>query len=254
MTNPGSQLKWDRAHKHLNDATAAASQFLQSNPYRIVRDEESEPGKLLYWITLLKDPPPEIALAAGDAIHNMRSALDHIVYELSTKRKKNPRDTSFPLHKEEADWDKRGRHQVRLLPNEAITYIYNVQPWPRPQPFRPDMFGPNRQRLRELHELDIADKHKTLNLAVLYVGMMGIGTEKHSDDIRFENAHEGPLEPYARTQLARLAYPRKVHVEPLPNLDVVFSEESMPNEPIESKLNDLFRNVTMVLNKLSRFA
>jgi hypothetical protein len=202
MTTPGSLLKFQRARKHLLDAQSAATKFLDRRPYDIARDEESEPGKLLFWITILEEPPAEISLAAGDAIHNMRSALDHIVYELSTKRKADPANTSFPLFAKEENWDKRdkdgalqvgcGLYRVRLLPDEAQTLIYNLQPCPRPKPFRPDLFGPNRQRLRELHALDITDKHKSLNLAVFDVESMGIGTDKDSP-IRFEYVFKGVL-------------------------------------------------------------
>lgn len=263
MTTSGSLLKFRRAEKHLSDAIAAAEQFLRVKPYEIARDEESEPGKLLYWITLFESPPTEIALAAGDAIHNLRSALDHIVYELSSKRESNPRDTAFPILAKEEDWDKRnqdgalatnsGLNRVRLLPAEAQALVRDLQPWPRPQPFMPDLFGPDRKRLRELHAFDIADKHKNLNLAVLEVDLVAIGTDENSP-VRFESVFVGTLQPDTRTLLCRLHYPAKVHVEPLPSLDVVFSEGLTPNEPVRGKLEVLHRNVGMVLNALSTFA
>jgi hypothetical protein len=263
MTSPGSLLKFRRAEKHLLDAKTATNEFLRRKPYEITRDEESEPGKLLYWMTLFEDPPSEISLAAGDALHNMRSALDHIVYELSSKRETNPRDTSFPLHTKEGDWDKRnkdgtlqvgsGLYRVRLLPEEAQTIIHDLQPCPHPQPFMPDLFGPNRKRLRELHALDIADKHKNLNLAVFEVDIAGVGTDEESP-IRFEYVFKGTLNPNARTLLLRLFYPTKVNVELLPGLDVVFSEGLTPNEPVGRKLDEIIRNIGLILNALSRFA
>jgi hypothetical protein len=264
MSRPGSILKFERAHQHLSDAKAAVSQFFAADDaYEIASDEETEPGKQLFWITLLRDPPEEISLAAGDAIHNLRSALDHIVYELSSKREANPRDTSFPLFTKEEDWDKRdkrgalqissGLYRVRLLPDGAKTLIYNLQPCPRPEPWKPDLFGPNRQRLRELHSLDIADKHKNLNVAVLYAGPSAIGTNEFSPT-RFEHFHMGPLQRDTRTLLLRLSFPEgKVDVELIPMLDIVFSEGLTPNEPVGRKLDELLRNVGMVLNALSRF-
>ena len=264
MVKPGSVLKYDRAYKHLVDAKTAVGEFLAAKPYDISRDGESQPGKLSFWITLLEDPPPEISLAAGDAIHNMRSALDHIVYELSSKREANPRDTAFPLLTKEKDWDRRrkdgtlqvrsGKHRIRLLPSEAQTFIHNVQPWPRPEPFWPDLFGPNRERLRELHALDIADKHRNLNLAILYVDMVAVGTSTASDDLRFEYVHKGPLQPNTRTLLARFVDPAKVYMELLPQLDVVFDEGLTPDEPVGRKLDELFLNVSRVLSRLWQFA
>jgi hypothetical protein len=264
MTTPGSSLKFQRARKHLADAQSAVANFLDSRPYDIARDEETEPGKLLFWVTLLEEPPAEISLAAGDAIHNMRSALDHIVYELSSKRKTNPSNTSFPLFSKEEDWDKRdkngalqtscGLYRVRLLPDEAQTLIYNLQPCPRPQVFMPDAWGPNRKKLRELHDLDILDKHKTLNLAVFDVDVLGIKIDDADSPIRAEYVFKGALHANARTLVLRLFYPTKVYVEFMPKLDIVLSEGPGMNEPVGWKLEQIFRNVGTVLNALSHFA
>lgn len=264
MGDPGSLLKFRRAHKHLLDANAAVRDFLKDQPYEIVRDEDSEPNRMLFWVTLHEEPSADISLAAGDAIHNMRSALDHLVYEISSQREADPGDTSFPLLTKEENWDKRGKHgallvnsglnRVRLLPDEAQTLIHDLQPWPRPQPFAPDMFGPNRKRLWELHAFDIADKHKNLNVAVLYIEVVGVGHNEVSPDLGFESVYRGPLQLNTRTLVLRLLNPAKVDVEFLPRLDVVFSEGLTPNEPIGRKLEEIMRNVCVVLNALSRFA
>jgi hypothetical protein len=263
MSKRGFELKLGRAYQHLLDANSATSQFLAREPYDIGRDEQSEPGKLLFWITLLEEPPADIALIAGDAVHNMRSVLDHLVYEISARREASPRDTGFPLFTHQADWDKRnkdgtlqvrsGLNQVRLLPDEAITIIRNMQPWSRPVPFAPDAFGPSRETLRELHALDIADKHKNLNLAVLNVDVVGIGTERPSEGFTFEHLHRSPLQLNARTPLLRVAYPIQMNVEPLSKLDVIFSEGPTAGEPVEGKLEAFFRSVGIVLDHLRPF-
>jgi hypothetical protein len=263
MMKPGFGLKFERASFHFAELQSVAAQYLQRMPYTITRDEESDPFKVLFWITLLEEPPAEIALAAGDAIHNLRSALDHIIYEISAKFEVNPARTGFPLLMDEAEWEKRGNNgrlhrgcgldRVRWLPPEAIRMIRNMQPWPRSEPFMPDLWGPNRQSLRELHDLDINDKHKNLNLAVFHAEMVAIGTEEPSN-IGFEYVHEGPLQHGARTLLARLSHASGVDVKPMPKLEIIFREGLMPSEPVTSKLEDFLRNVGNVLDRLSRFA
>ncbi len=265
MTDPGSLLKFRRAEQHLAEAQTHVRKFLARNPYEIAREEEGEPNRTSFWVTLHEEVPADVSLAAGDAIHNLRSALDHIVYEISSKREANPRNTSFPCLAKESDWDQRredgslqpycGLNRIRLLPDEAQTIVYNLQPWPREQPFMPDLFGPNRERLRELHLLDIADKHKNLNVAVLEIDVVGVGHNETDPDFEFEYVlRKGPLQPDTRTLVLRLFNPSKVQVEFLPTLDIVFSEGSAWNEPVVGKLLEIYRNVGMVLNALSRFA
>jgi hypothetical protein len=245
------------------DAETAVRDFFNRKPYEVAKDEESEPDRTLFWVTLRAEPPTDISLAAGDALHNMRSALDHMVYEISSKRETDPRDTSFPLLAEEENWDKRrkdgtllvhsGLYRVRLLPDEAQTLIYNLQHWPRPNPFDPDLFGPNRDRLAELHALDIADKHKNLNVALAYIHVVGIGHNDPSDNLRFEYIYNGPLDLNARTLVIRLFNPAKVNVEFPPELDIVLREGLTPDEPVGRKLEVIYNNVAGVLNRLSQF-
>ena len=267
MPKAGSALKLERADRHLADAEAAASQFLAGKPYRLTRDEGSEPGKFRLWITLLEGPPELISLAAGDAVHNMRSALDHVVYEMSGKRKENPSDTSFPIQAKEEAWDKRtaggarsvssGLHKVRFLPDPAQALIHDLQPYDRPEPFGPDMFGPDRRRLKQLHDFDNADKHKNLNLAVAWVRHIAFGHD--APGVPFpdlEYRHRGPLELDTPTLLAQLSAPPPMGTESLVSLDVIFDDGKPPYEceSVGDCLRELFECVRMILGELRRSA
>jgi hypothetical protein len=78
----GPPLKIERAKKHIRDLNSRINEFLATNPYRVVLDEDSEPGKKLYKLSRVDPVPPGIGLIAGDAIHNLRSALDHMFCQL----------------------------------------------------------------------------------------------------------------------------------------------------------------------------
>lgn len=260
----GSTLKFERANKHFMDTEAAVVQFLASKPYRITQDFESEPGKFRFWVTLLEEPPSVISLAAGDTVHNMRSALDHIVYEISSKQVVNPSGTAFPIQTKEDDWDKRdkkdtiqrgsGLHQVRYLPDSAQTLIQNLQPCPRPEMFEPDMFGPNRERLRELHDFDIADKHKNLNLAVTYAQHASVGHNEVSASFpNFEYVHRGPLKLDTPTLLLQLSAVPQMDVQPILALGITFSDGRSAGEPVGACLRELLVCVEMILNALRSF-
>jgi hypothetical protein len=69
-------VKIKRAKKHIADLEAAIDTFRESNPYRIVAEIDEHAGHVTYTIRDVKDPDPAFGAIAGDAIHNLRSALD----------------------------------------------------------------------------------------------------------------------------------------------------------------------------------
>jgi hypothetical protein len=261
---PGFILKLDRGYHHLMNARAQIDEFVSGNPYQIVRDDESEPGKSRIWITLLEEPPDLISLAAGDAAHNFRSALDHLVYEISSQKKREPRGTSFPILTSENDWDKRtekgklqvssGSYQTRYLPDAARALIQSLQPCPRPEPYPPDMFGPDRQRLLQLRNFDNADKHKQLNVAVFYVQHVMVGHSSPTGLPDWDDFHRGgPLQLNTPTLLIQFAKTLEVDVDPIVMLDVTFSDGYSPREPVGTCLDELFVCVRAIIGALGRF-
>src|SRR5215472_10530934 len=168
----GHRLKFGRAIQLYNSATQLLATYLQAPPYSIRRDENSTTG-LTFWITLEAEPPDDVALAIGDCIHNLRSALDHIVYELSCHHKKKGHvgSTAFPIYEDRKDWDEKdskgklkstsGLYKLRAIPAGAQARIEQLQPFHGLEP----KYWP-RERLLHVHRLDLADKHRNLNLAV----------------------------------------------------------------------------------------
>lgn len=107
-------------------------------------------------------PPRECRLAFGDAVHQLRSSLDHITYamvrpltsDVSTLRK-----VDFPIFAEQDRFDKESR-SVRILRGllgpEQFAAIEATQPYQR----KP--LAPETDSLWILSELDNIDKHRTI--------------------------------------------------------------------------------------------
>jgi len=247
MSRPGSLLKFERARKHLEEAVAANSAYLRGIPYSTARDRETEPGHDLISATLHEEPPETIALAAGDAIHTMRSALDHLVYEISEKTDPDPEATGFPITANEDDWVRFGERSVRLLPEEAQDLIKGMQVWRHSNPE-----GPDPRRLRQVQTLDVLDTHRKLDSVVFSI-LPVVGTHPDTSADSMELVHHGTLESGRRTLLVRLLSPTDVRIDVIPFVKVGLANESL-NEPIESQLNALFRNVGIALRSLARYA
>ncbi len=252
----GSELKLRRAAHHFNEAQDLLRAYKNPPPYMIRREENPAVG-LSFWITLKRKPDDDIALAAGDCIHNLRSALDHIIYELSChhRRKKHVGDTAFPILGDPDDWDQRGdmsgAHKLRAIPDAARAHIELLQPYHKQQ----DWGFWRREALLQLHQLDIADKHRKLNLAFANVPEHSVLYFHSGPQLKVIHVHEGRLDEGVETLLLRFdpIVDLKANVKPDTFLEVVFTELPVKEHDIEAAPLHLIRCVEEVMIEIKKF-
>jgi hypothetical protein len=92
--------------------------------------------------------------SAGDIVHNLRSALDHLAHQLvlvGSPGKEPTRRIEFPIAKDFATYEKDKRAKVEGMRQDAIAAIDALKPYK----------GGNDDLWR-IHELDNIDKHRGL--------------------------------------------------------------------------------------------
>src|SRR5215469_15790721 len=100
-----------RALKHIRDADSVASAYESAKPYEIRREATDRPGEVAFRFRLLKPVPVELLTIIGDAIHNMRSSLDSVAFELArqqlggTMTDRQERAAQFPIAQDRAGFD-----------------------------------------------------------------------------------------------------------------------------------------------------
>lgn len=114
------------------------------------------------------DPPPprdDWALTIGDCLHNLRSALDHTVYALSSPK---PKGCEFPISLNRKSFyspqsDRRGGLYKLGGINHGLVWavIEAAQPWRRKQ-------RPSDDPLWLVHDLNRKDKHRLLTPVGLF--------------------------------------------------------------------------------------
>jgi hypothetical protein len=149
----GPRGKIERAKQHVRELEAAISTFLETHPYEVVRDDDTEPGKRLYKLSKADCPPDNLALIAGDIVHNLRAALDLLIWQLIEASGKVPNGhDGFPISVSAQHFETTGIAKVkRRIRKEAVEVLRSVKPYK----------GGN-DALWRLHHLDIADKHHVL--------------------------------------------------------------------------------------------
>jgi hypothetical protein len=110
------------------------------------------------------DPPlPDaVPLLIGDAVHNLRSALDHLACALADLKVPTTSETGhagieFPIHISEHDFNAKGAGRIKRLPPSAQDEIKSLQPYHAGDNAR-------HQFLWALHRLDIIDKHRRISV------------------------------------------------------------------------------------------
>lgn len=146
--------KIERAEEHIRNLETALRAFLAKNPYRPVAYNESDTGDRVIKLTIVEIAPISFSLILGDAIHNLRSALDHLAQQLVLANNGTPTEqTCFPIfHRADCKAFEAGfERAVQGASKQALDLIRTLKPYQ----------GGN-EALCGLHRLDILDKHRLL--------------------------------------------------------------------------------------------
>lgn len=100
--------------------------------------------------------PDNIASITGDALHNMRSALDHLTCCLAIKNNKTMCGVSFPFDETKDAFEKSSITKIKKLSIKAQNKIRALKP-----------YGGGNDFLYSLSQLNNRDKHRTILLASL---------------------------------------------------------------------------------------
>jgi len=90
---PSYFQKLDRAEKHLCDLKLAIAKYADSHPYALTNRGEGESND--YRLHATEPVDPDVALIAGDFIHNVHSALDHLAVLLNPPKMRS--HVMFPI-------------------------------------------------------------------------------------------------------------------------------------------------------------
>lgn len=106
---------------------------------------------------------PTFAVIFGEAVQNMRTALDYLVYALivHTSGRKPKERTQFPIYSKAGDFF-RDRKQISELPGELRRRIRKLQPY--------QSHSQRSTTLNQLRRLSNTDKHRLLLVTEVEIG------------------------------------------------------------------------------------
>jgi hypothetical protein len=147
------RVKVKRAEKHLHDLAADLLAARNVRTTVVGPKLDAHTGQATRGFVILPRLPFDAIATAGDIVHNLRSALDHLAYQLVIvgSGKEPSRRVEFPIAKDFATYAAEKVRKVEGMRPLAIQAIDNVKPYK----------GGN-EPLWRIHELDNIDKHRTL--------------------------------------------------------------------------------------------
>lgn len=142
----GARIKLARAARHLDELREATHRYLESRPFHVVRNGT------VYSVKIVQTVPPEWGAIVGDVVHNLRSALDLLAWQLVEAGGGTPsRDTCFPVSQAPNTSESSLQRALAGASPSAFRFIRRLKPYP----------GGNETLVR-LHAVDIVDKHHVI--------------------------------------------------------------------------------------------
>lgn len=175
-------MKLKRADLHLQSLQAAMKEFIDSEPYGTWDEPiEPKPPYVESFIIRTKErqrpPREEWGAIIGDVVHNLRSALDHLAWELTKWHQgaepsppipQDWKNIGFPIFKEDNP-DSRRKISAMLWGVDPVL----MPGFERLQPFT--VAEPESHLLWLLHDLWNTDKHRHVHIAVVKTEIQDIG-------------------------------------------------------------------------------
>lgn len=158
-----AELKYARAAHLANELRGRIDEWSAAETL-LARIHRVDEHTIEFRMVVKREPPiDEWSLILGDALHNLRSAFDTLIWALATidgAQPKMPTQVTFPLTKSERDWNARVA-TLESVPAVFLERVKRLQPWV-------DGVERDKSMLWLLHRFDIVDKHRGLISGALH--------------------------------------------------------------------------------------
>jgi hypothetical protein len=175
------ELKLRRSYAHLQDVERKTRLYVEAAQNTFAMEPHPEmPGHVRGWVTANKPPRDPFSLLTGDCLQNLRTALDHLAFELNTgptsvSVKDIAKRSEFPIFGNEdgkgsdrfiqthtkgprvgLPVPRSGLAKTEGMDKAALQIIEGLQPYNRGQAY-------DTHPLWCIHELHRIDKHRVLH-------------------------------------------------------------------------------------------
>jgi hypothetical protein len=232
-----ADMKLQRAHVHLDALNVKVSAWINSKPYTITPETDFQRGEYVI-TTVIQDVPMEFSAIAGDFIHNLRGALDHLAWILAAVGTNHTRPSDsiyFPVfHVFDNGTPAKIAKCTKGIDPVAVAIMQSLQPYHSGSGYK----DTHLWRLNKLWNID-KHRHLALHSAVLNSSFSNIPQSARASVV-LDATDDGHV---VRVPLASVM--QDVKFDPRNDLRVYFGDEA---EGIRVTTNDFLEMYEFVKN------
>lgn len=148
----GPTLKLERADQHIRDFELTLKDFTRDHGHRVLVHQQQKDGPLFFEILFDAPLPSALSLILSDAIHNLRTTLDHATWELlGIDQAIRNRHTKLPTGNSRVSFEAACKG-IKTTREDTIEFFRSLAVYP----------GGGGETLYWLALLDNAEKHTIL--------------------------------------------------------------------------------------------
>jgi hypothetical protein len=215
--------------------------LLKTNFYRLGIDKNPKDGTNVFTFETFRNLPSEVPLIIGDAIHNLHTSLDLMIWEIESGIDKPDRFTKFPFYETRSELvGAINNGRLKAAPEIRHLIIDEIKP-----------YRGGNDLLYGLHDLDIVDKHKLLIPVVSIVELRGASGEDECGGrfkgLNFFITQGGRINAISSSKNLKITnYGR-------PSFEIRFDKgEIFEDKPVIPMLHQLSQLVSAILEKFEK--
>jgi hypothetical protein len=242
----GVRIKLRRAYLHIQDLKKTLDPIMETanRPGNIIAEQGEDPSKPIYRVQRVPAIDPLCSAMVGDALFNMRSAFDHLAWQLVLLDGGTPCEyTKFPIYDSRTNQKGNPRNvtiQPQIQSPEILAALDSVQPYQQVKPQEDNLWGVNH--------LNNVDKHRLLLTMVTALNpgeiWWGLPPGVPSPEVRFK------LKPLADGEVvAQFDFkgtPAPASLDPRISLAVTLTEgpHQFQIDPVDQMLEGVLHDLT----------
>lgn len=164
MPFESAKLKVYRAKEHIYQLNSLLESWSKLDTYKVSVNEDAKTGFNTLSLEVTETIPGDTALVIGDVIHNFRSALDHVIYEVVTSAGGDGSRVQFPFQEDRKQLitgSSRYREIERISPKAAALIADTIKP-----------YKTGNYTLWALNKINNIDKHRLLIPSVQAISIL----------------------------------------------------------------------------------
>ena len=188
----GVQAKYNRAKEQFDELGAEMDAFFnkEPKPHFAIGEFDTDTWEWRERFQIREEPPLRFGVILGDSIHNLRSALDHLIWQVTLLDGGVPDDsTQFPIaSKSEAQFERMAARRIPGLSPEHRALVKQAQPY--------HAGNPDAHPLAVLASLSNADKHRIVNTTYSFLASEGLAKRLDRYLGPDDRGHASPIQRY----------------------------------------------------------